>query len=86
MSKKVNISQKIISSPDVVIQGFLKEVSMAELVYLMKYEFSNDAKWYILKNMSEDIKETMEKGIQTINERNQYLMRYIDEAIIKIYQ
>jgi len=52
----MDLSQKIVSCSDKILQDFMVKVDSSELVHLMTYDFYEDANECIFRNMSEKAK------------------------------
>ena len=79
----MDFSQKITQCSDEILQDFMRKVDSSELVHLMTYDFSEEAKECIFKNMSERAKNMLKEDIEYFMATKERLQKYLDESIQK---
>jgi len=79
----MNLSQKIVSCSDKILQDFMVKVDSSELVHLMTYSFTEDANECIFRNMSEKAKTMLKEDIEYFKDTKNRLEHYLDESIQK---
>lgn len=79
----MDLSQKIISSKDEILQDFMRKVDSSELVHLMTYHFNEKVNECIFRNMSERAKTMLKEDIEYFKDTKNRLEHFLDESIQK---
>ena len=79
----MDLSQKIESCSDQILQDFMRKIDSTELAYLMAYDFTEDAKECIFRNMSERAKTMLKEDIEFLKNTKNRLEPFLDESIQK---
>jgi flagellar motor switch protein FliG len=81
--KKMELSEKIVSCTDKILQNFMRKTDSTELVNLMTYDFTEDACECIFRNMSERAKTMLKEDIEYFKNTKERFQNYLDESIQK---
>jgi len=79
----MDLSEKIVSSTDKVLQDFMCKVDSTELVHLMTYHFNDEVNECIFRNMSEKAKIMLKEDIEYFRDTKNRLEHFLDESIQK---
>jgi flagellar motor switch protein FliG len=82
----MDLSQKIVSCTDEILQDFIVKVDSTELVHLMAYDFTEDANKCIFRNMSERAQTMLKEDIEWFKNTKERLQNFLDESMQKFQQ